>query len=120
MASEAQSKMLDLLPPDLARLAVDLSMVGVKEYCFPLAAAPAVLESLLMNGVAPHGGDLWDFENGEYYPSGENWYTDPVEGEPAESREARVRATARQFFARYATAGDKRVTFVVSSDPSAS
>lgn len=121
MASEAQSNMLSLLPPDLAGLAFDLSTVaGSKEYCFPLAAAPAVLNILLMNGVAVLGGDLWDFENGEYYPSGENWYTESVEGEPAEIREARVGATARQFFARYATAGEKRVTFVVRSNPAAS
>ncbi|MEW2428080.1 hypothetical protein AB0877_08710 [Micromonospora sp. NPDC047644] len=121
MASEAQSKMLSLLPPDLAELAFDLSTVaGSKEYCFPLSAAPAVLEMLLMNGVAPLGGDLWEFENGEYYPSGENWYAESVEGEPADIHEARVGATARQFFARYANAGDRRVTFVVKSSPAAS
>ncbi|WP_162959159.1 hypothetical protein [Micromonospora tulbaghiae] len=121
MASEAQANMLSLLPPDLAGLAFDLSTVaGSKEYCFPLAAAPAVLKSLLTNGVTPLGGDLWDFKDGEYYPSGENWYAEAVEGEPGEVREARVEATAGRFFARYATAGDKRVTFVVRSNLAAS
>ncbi|KAB1938167.1 hypothetical protein F8271_18170 [Micromonospora sp. ALFpr18c] len=121
MVSEVQSNMLSLLPPDLAELAFDLSAVaGSKEYCFPLSAAPAVLKILLVNGVALLGGDLWEFKNGEYYPSGENWYTESVEGELAEIREARVGATARQFFARYANAGDRRVTFVVKSNPAAS
>ena len=121
MVSEAQSKMLDLLRPDLAALAVDLSAVGgSREYCFPLDAAPAVLEDLLTNDVTVLGGDLWDLENEEYYPSGESWYTDSAEGESAERREARIRATANEFFARYATATDKRVTFVVKSDPAAS
>lgn len=121
MASEAQAKMLSLLPPDLAGLAFDLSAVGgSKEYCFPLTAAPAVLDVLLVNGVTLLGGDLWDFEDGEYYPSGENWYAESVEGEPLETREARVAATARHFFTRYRTAADKRVTFVVASNPCAS
>jgi hypothetical protein len=120
MATEAQSNMLGFLPPDLAALAVDLSVVaGSREYCFPLAVAPAVLQNLLMNGVTVLGGDLWDLENDEYYPSGESWYTDSVQGESEESREARVRTTASKFFVRYATAVDKRVTFVVKSNPAA-
>jgi hypothetical protein len=116
MASEAQSDMLGLLPPGLAELAVDLSLIaGSREYSFPLAVAPAVLETLLGNGVTVLGGDVWDFENDEYYPSGESWYIDSLKGESAMAREARVKTTASEFFARYATAANKRVTFVVKS-----
>jgi len=121
LASEAQSNMLGWLPPDLAALAVDLSVVaGSREYCFPLDAAPAVLENLLINGITVLGGDLWDLENDEYFSSGESWYIDSVQGESAESREERGRATAREFFMRYATATNKRVTFVVKSNSAAS
>ena len=114
MAREAQSKMLGLLPPELATVAVDLSVIaGSREYCFPLTAASAVLENLLRNGVTLLGGDLWDLKDGEYYALGESWYTNSVPGESAVIREARVRETAGEFFARYANATKNRVTFVV-------
>ncbi len=116
MASEAQSEMLGLLPSSLAEIAVDLSVIaGSREYSFPLSAAPVVLETLLESGVTVLGGDLWDLEGDEHHPSGESWYTDSLEGESAMAREARVRATANEFFARYETVADKRVTFVVKS-----
>lgn len=121
MASEVQSEMLSLLPSDLAALAVDLSVIaGSREYCFPLDVSLSVLENLLRNGLVVLGGDLWDLENDEYYPSGESWYADAVEGESVMARESRVRATAKKFFARYENAANKRVTFVVKSRSSTS
>lgn len=114
MASEAQSYMLGLLSTELAFLAVDLSEVaGSREYCFPLKAAQAVLEKLLAKGVNLLGGDLWDLEEGEYFPAGDNWYVDSIEGESLIHRAARVSSTAGRFFERYMNDEKKRVTFVV-------
>ncbi|WP_305783917.1 Imm40 family immunity protein [Symbioplanes lichenis] len=121
MVSEAQSDMLRVLSPNLAALAVDLTVIaGSREYCFPLDAAPAVFEALVKNGVVILGGDLWECEEDGYFPVGETWYVDSSEGKSSSGHEARVRAAAGEFFARYGSMDDKWVTFVVKPVQAAS
>lgn len=115
MATEVQDKMVKILPAELADAAVDLSeRAGSREYCFPVNTAQVILRLLLHAGVVPVGGDLWVRDKGDgYFPAGEGWYVDSVEGESLDDRAERVRQTATRFFDLHSGMQDACVTFVI-------
>ncbi|GAA2533078.1 hypothetical protein GCM10010201_35720 [Pilimelia columellifera subsp. columellifera] len=84
----------------------------------PPRPPPTHLKPLFTRLLVVLGGDLWEHEDGKYYPSGESWYVDSREGESPRDREARVRVAAIEFFELYIGADDKGVTFVVKSGAS--
>ena len=115
MANADQVELMRIISPELAERAVDLTQrAGSSEFCFPLGDGESVLDALLEAGVVPLGGDLWEVEDGEYFPTGESWYVNSIEGESVVDRVNRVGVAARSFFEVHRAVENGWVTFVVA------
>jgi hypothetical protein len=81
MAHIRQVALLAALSNSLQERSVDLSEVGSAEYGFPVDCADEVFNSLIQNGFAILGGDLWRKTGAKFEPVFDGWYTDSLTDE---------------------------------------
>jgi len=105
MAHVRQVALLAALPKSLQDRSVDLSEVGSAEYGFPVDCADEVFNSIIQNGFAVLGGDLWRKAGVKFEPVFDGWYSNS----PSED----AVSVWRKFLDRMPSGSEYFTTFVV-------